>query len=386
MNQSFHTHYQKQNRESPKQIRSFLAAMVKHQASDLYLTVNSPAALNIQGELKRLGQTELTADVLQAWVRQLLTDQEHQIYMKEREINKGLSIEGIGRFRLNAYFQRGSVSMVIRYIRANVLNPDSLKIPIVLKSLIMQRSGLLLFVGATGAGKSTSMASLLEYRNQRVGGHILTIEDPIEFTFTHGKSIISQREVGTDTLSYHNAMREAMREAPSIIMVGEIRDTETMEAVMGFADTGHLALSTLHATNTIQALERMLYLYPSNQKQRVLMDLSLNLKGIIAQRLVRGLDNQRHLTTEILINTPYVAELIRKGDFQALPEVLAKGSSDGMQTFDQSLYQHYQDGIISREDAMDHATSRNNMLHQVSFNAPTHQKNSQSQDSLPDLV
>ncbi|MGV6808802.1 MAG: PilT/PilU family type 4a pilus ATPase [bacterium] len=386
MNTSLHTHYQKQNRESPKQIRSFLAAMVKHQASDLYLTVNSPAALNIQGELKRLGQTELTADILQAWVRQLLTDQEHQVYMKEREINKGLSIEGIGRFRLNAYFQRGSVSMVIRYIRANVLNPDSLKIPIVLKSLIMQRSGLLLFVGATGAGKSTSMASLLEYRNQRAGGHILTIEDPIEFTFTHGKSIISQREVGTDTLNYHNAMREAMREAPSVIMVGEIRDTETMEAVMGFADTGHLALSTLHATNTIQALERMLYLYPVNQKQRVLMDLSLNLKGIIAQRLVRGLDNQRHLTTEILINTPYVAELIRKGDFQALPDVLAKGSSDGMQTFDQSLYQHYQEGIISREDAMEHATSRNNMLHQVSFNTPNHQVNNQSQNSLPDLV
>lgn len=386
MHQNLHTHYHKQNKESPKQVRSFLAAMVKHQASDLYLTVNSPAALNIQGELKRLGQTPLTAELLQAWVRQLLTDQEHQVYMKEREINKGFSIDGIGRFRLNAYFQRGSVSMVIRYIRANILDPDSLKIPIVLKSLIMQRSGLLLFVGATGAGKSTSMASLLEYRNKQVGGHILTIEDPIEFTFDHGKSIISQREVGTDTLSYHNAMREAMREAPSVIMVGEIRDSETMEAVMGFADTGHLALSTLHATNTIQALERMLYLYPVNQKQRVLMDLSLNLKGIIAQRLVRGLDNQRHLTTEILINTPYVAELIRNGDFQALPDVLAKGSSDGMQTFDQSLYQHYQDGIISREDAMEHATSRNNMLHQVNFNHQTTKSPNLNQDGLPDLV
>jgi twitching motility protein PilU len=386
MHQNLHTHYHKQNKESPKQVRSFLAAMVKHQASDLYLTVNSPAALNIQGELKRLGQTPLTAELLQAWVRQLLTDQEHQVYMKEREINKGFSIDGIGRFRLNAYFQRGSVSMVIRYIRANILDPDSLKVPIVLKSLIMQRSGLLLFVGATGSGKSTSMASLLEYRNKQVGGHILTIEDPIEFTFDHGKSIISQREVGTDTLSYHNAMREAMREAPSVIMVGEIRDSETMEAVMGFADTGHLALSTLHATNTIQALERMLYLYPVNQKQRVLMDLSLNLKGIIAQRLVRGLDNQRHLTTEILINTPYVAELIRNGDFQALPDVLAKGSSDGMQTFDQSLYQHYQDGIISREDAMEHATSRNNMLHQVNFNHQITKSPNLNQDGLPDLV
>jgi len=386
MHQNLHTHYHKKNEESPKQVRSFLAAMVKHQASDLYLTVNSPAALNIQGELKRLGQTPLTAELLQSWVRQLLTDQEHQVYMKEREVNKGFSIEGIGRFRLNAYFQRGSVSMVIRYIRANILDPDSLKIPLVLKSLIMQRSGLLLFVGATGSGKSTSMASLLEYRNKQVGGHILTIEDPIEFTFDHGKSIISQREVGTDTLSYHNAMREAMREAPSVIMVGEIRDSETMEAVMGFADTGHLALSTLHATNTIQALERMLYLYPVNQKQRVLMDLSLNLKGIIAQRLVRGLDNQRHLTTEILINTPYVAELIRNGDFQMLPDVLAKGSTDGMQTFDQSLYQHYQAGIISREDAMEHATSRNNMLHQVNFNHQTNKSTNLTQEGLPDLV
>jgi twitching motility protein PilU len=350
------------------QIESYLHAMVKYGASDLYLTTRMPAALNIQGELKRLGSDVLDSEALHSLIQQLMTEEEQQTYIQQRELNKGVELPDIARFRVNCYFQRGDMATVIRYIRSEIPDPETLDLPTVLKSLIMQRSGLLLFVGATGSGKSTSMASLLQYRNQNRDGHILTIEDPIEFTFEHGKSIISQREVGTDTLSYANAMREAMREAPNVIMVGEIRDTETMDAVMGFADTGHLAISTLHATNTVQALERMLYLYPGEKKQQVLMDLSLNLKGIVAQRLIKGKDGQRYLAAEILINTPYVSELIRNGQFQDLKDVLEKGASDGMQTFDQSLHQHYRNGKISRSEAMEHASSQNNMRHQMSFN------------------
>lgn len=365
-------------------IQSFLQAMVKHQASDLYITAYSPAALNIQGELKRLGSEAFTQEVLANLAQQLLSPEEYQQYQLQLEMNKGIEIPNLGRFRVNCYFQRGNMSMVIRHIRSEILAPESLNLPAVLKSLVLNRTGLLLFVGATGSGKSTSMASLLQYRNQRMGGHILTIEDPIEFTFEHGKSIFSQREVGTDTLSYKNAMREAMREAPSVIMVGEIRDTETMESVMGFADTGHLAISTLHATNTIQALERMLYLYPSEQKHRVLMDLSLNLKGIVAQRLILGNDGRRHLAAEVLINTPYVAELIRNGQFQDLKEVLEKGSSEGMQTFDQSLLYLYRDAHITKEEAMENATSPNNLRHQISF---AEQRDKESSDNrLPTLM
>lgn len=206
---------------------------------------------------------------------------------------------------MNLYFQRGEVSMVIRHIRNRVANPDDLGLPNVLKQMVMGRDGLILFVGTTGSGKSTSMAALIQYRNERHHGHILTIEDPIEYTFTHGQSIIGQREVGFDTLSYSNAMREAMREAPDMIMVGEARDLETMDAVLGFADTGHLVLSTLHAANAVQALERILYMFPGDTKSRLLMDLSLNLRCVIAQRLVPGLEEGKvHLVTEVLINTP----------------------------------------------------------------------------------
>ena len=213
------------------------------------------------------------------------------------------------------------------------------------------------------------MASLIQFRNENHFGHILTIEDPIEYTFRHGKSIIGQREVGFDTLSYANAMREAMREAPDMIMVGEVRDTETMDAVLGFADTGHLVLSTLHATNVIQALERMLYLFPSENKGRVLMDLSLNLRGIVAQRLIPDDKDGLHLAAEVLVNTPYVAELIRTGQFGELKSIIAKGTVDGMQTFDQALYQLYSDKHISKVTALEYAGSRNDLEWQINFGA-----------------
>ena len=254
-----------------------------------------------------------------------------------------------------------------------------------LKDLVMKKEGLFLFVGSTGAGKSTSMASLIQYRNQRDAGHILTIEDPIEFTYRHDKSIIGQREVGFDTHSYENAMREAMREAPDVIMVGEIRSTTTVEAAMGFADTGHLVISTLHATNSIQALERLIYLLPLEQKERVLMDLSLNLNAIIAQRLIPSLDGRYALATEVLVNSPFSAEVIRKGRMSELKDIIEKGSADGMHSFDQSLAELFKNGKISRENALEYASSKNNLEWMLSFDSKADQSSSRSINSKPIL-
>ncbi|UJS25511.1 PilT/PilU family type 4a pilus ATPase [Thiothrix winogradskyi] len=355
--------------EAELRITPMLNMMVKQNASDLYLTTGAHATIKMRGQLKRISREPMKPGNIRQLAEEILTATEIEAFFTDRELNKGFSLKGIGRFRMNFYFQRGEVSMVIRHIRSDIRSPDELKLPEVLKKLVMQKEGMLLFVGSTGSGKSTSMASLIQHRNEHHSGHILTIEDPIEYTFRHGKSIIGQREVGFDTLSYANAMREAMREAPDMIMVGEVRDTETMDAVLGFADTGHLVLSTLHATNVIQALERMLYLFPSENKNRVLMDLSLNLRGIVAQRLIPDEQDGLHLAAEVLVNTPYVAELIRTGQFGELKDIIAKGSVDGMQTFDQALYQLYTDSYISKTVALEYAGSRNDLEWQINFGA-----------------
>jgi twitching motility protein PilU len=345
----------------------YLEAMVKREASDIFLTTGAYATIKVMGEMEVISKNKLMPGVIAAFAKELLSDKEWTIFRRTKEMNKGVSVKDLGRFRVNVYFQRGEVSMVIRYVRSDIKPPEELGLPEVLKDLVMKKEGLFLFVGSTGAGKSTSMASLIQYRNQRHAGHILTIEDPIEFTYRHDKSIIGQREVGFDTLSYENAMREAMREAPDVIMVGEIRSTATVDAAMGFADTGHLVISTLHATNTTQALERLIYLLPSEQKSRVLMDLSLNLSAIIAQRLIKGSDGRYALATEVLVNTPFTSEVISKGQFQDLKDIIAKGSIDGMHTFDQSLAELYKNGKISRQDALDYATSKNNLEWMLNF-------------------
>lgn len=345
-----------------------LHMMVKQQASDIYLTTGAHASIKVRGSLRKISKDPMRPGNIRQLAEEVLTSGEMEAFFTTREFNKGVALKGIGRFRMNLYFQRGEVSMVIRHIRSNIASPDDLALPGVLKELVMRRDGLILFVGSTGSGKSTSMASLIQYRNERHCGHILTIEDPIEYTFRHGQSIIGQREVGFDTLSYANAMREAMREAPDMIMVGEARDASTMGAVLGFADTGHLVLSTLHAINVVQALERILYLFGAEDKNRVLMDLSLNLRGIVAQRLVPSENgNELHLAAELLVNTPYVSELIRKGHFNDLPEVIEKGTSDGMVSFDQSLYRLLREKKISRHSALEYATSRNNLEWQINF-------------------
>jgi len=350
-------------------ITPYLEAMVKREASDLYLTTGAHASLKIMGHLEHLTQSKLKPGVIASFVKEMLTDKEWDKFHETKEMNKGLSVRELGRFRVNMYFQRSEVSMVIRYVRSDIAAPEALGLPEILKKQVMKKEGLFLFVGSTGAGKSTSMASLIQYRNEREAGHILTIEDPIEFTFSHDKSIIGQREVGFDTLSYGNAMREAMREAPDVIMVGEIRSTETVDAAMGFADTGHLVISTLHATNTIQALERLIHLLPSEQKGRVLMDLSLNLRAVVAQRLVPDVNGRYALATEVLINTPFCAEVIRKGNMQEIKEIIDKGAVDGMHSFDQSLVELYKNGKITKENALENATSRNNLDWMLSFDS-----------------
>ena len=238
-------------------IKSYLNAMVKYDASDLYLTTGAKASIKISGGLKHITNNTMGPGVIAALAKDLMSDEEWKVFRETKEMNKGVSIRDVGRFRVNAYHQRGEVSMVVRYVRSEILPPEKLGLPDILKSLVMKKEGLLLFVGSTGAGKSTSMASLIQYRNERHAGHMLTIEDPIEFVFRHDKSIIGQREVGFDTLSYASAMREAMREAPDVVMVGEVRDTETVEAAMGFADTGHLVITTLHATSATPPNRRL---------------------------------------------------------------------------------------------------------------------------------
>jgi len=366
----------------------YLEAMVKREASDIYLTTGAHATLKVMGNLEQISKNKLMPGVIAAFAKELLSDKEWTVFRRTKEMNKGVSVKDLGRFRVNVYFQRGEVSMVIRYVRSDILAPEDLGLPEVLKEIVMKKEGLFLFVGSTGAGKSTSMASLIQYRNQRHAGHILTIEDPIEFTYRHDKSIIGQREVGFDTLCYENAMREAMREAPDVIMVGEIRSTATVDPAMGFADTGHLVISTLHATNTIQALERLIYLLPSDQKDRVLMDLSLNLSAIVAQRLVRSVDGGYALATEVMVNSPFSSEVIRKGDFQDLKVIIEKGGVDGMHTFDQSLSELFKNGTISRQEALDNATSKNNLEWMLSFDSQdgTRNKSTTSKPALSGVL
>lgn len=365
-------------------IQSYLNAMVTHNASDLYLTTGANAAVKVRGGLKHITNNRMEPGAIAALAEDLMTKEEWLTFCTTKEMNKGIAVRDVGRFRVNAYHQRGEVSMVIRYVRSEILPPESLGLPDILKSMVMKKEGLLLFVGSTGAGKSTSMASLIQYRNERHAGHMLTIEDPIEFIFRHDKSIIGQREVGFDTLSYSSAMTEAMREAPDVVMVGEVRNTETVEAAMGFADTGHLVITTLHATSTTQAIDRLLYLFPKEHKQRVLMDLSLNLRGIVAQRLIKGKKGQLVLATEVLINTPFISEVIRSGETQQLKELIEKGAGDGMHSFDQSLVALYKSGVISKEEAAENATSRNNLEWRINFEDKAETNSQLSQDSFSD--
>lgn len=285
------------------------------------------------------------------------------------ELNMGLSIPQVGRFRINLFRQRGDISMVVRYIQSKIPSMEQLNLPPILKSIVMELRGLVLVVGATGSGKSTTLAAMIDYRNENQSGHILTIEDPIEFIHQHKKSIVDQREVGIDTMSYDNALVNAMREAPDVILIGEVRERSTMKQAIAYAETGHLCISTLHANNAYQTMDRIINFFPEDARKQVLMDLSLNLRAIISLRLVPGVNNQRMAAVELLLNTPYVADLIEKGKIDDIKEAMERSTEQGMQTFDQALLKLYRSGAISMENAIKYADSKNNVSLQIRLNS-----------------
>jgi twitching motility protein PilU len=345
----------------------YLKLMSEKEASDMFFTTGAPPSIKIQGVIKPVSKTILEPGMVRKLAYTLLNERQIQTFEDQLELNLGVSRVGMGRFRVNIYMQRGEPSMVIRYIKSKIPKIDELGLPQVLKGLVNEKNGLILMVGATGSGKSTTLAAMIEHRNSSSSGHILTIEDPIEFVYEHNKCIVGQREIGLDTHSYENALREAMREAPDVILIGEIRDLETMEAGITYADTGHLCLSTLHAVNANQALDRIINLFPPEQKNQILMDLSLNLKAIISQRLVPAKSGGRVAAVEVLVNTPYISELIRKGDMSSIKEIMEKSGKAGMQTFDQSLFTLYKAGRIDLQDALSYADSRTNLEWKINF-------------------
>ena len=339
-----------------------LALMVEKNASDLYLTVGSPPAIKIDGRAVSIGNEILKSGQILALAKEILGIERLQEFQHEKEINMAISAPGIGRFRVNGFFQRGELSFVLRAIKTQIPSLEQLRLPPVLKELAMTSRGLVLFVGATGSGKSTSLASMIQYRNQNSAGHILTIEDPIEFLHKNAKSIVNQREVGIDTLSYERALENALREAPDVILIGEVRSRSTMDHAIAYAETGHLCMSTLHANNANQAIERIINFFPEDRKRQLLMDLSLNLRAVISQRLlpIKG-QGGRVAAMEVLINTPAIADLIHKGEVGLLKEAMARTNDVGMQTFDQSLLHLFMEDIVEYDDALRAADSQNDL-------------------------
>ena len=350
-----------------KLLEPYLKIMAEKQASDLFFITGAPPNMKLDGKTNAIAKNPFKPGQVQKLAYSLLTDEQIMDFEINRELNLGFTLLDVGRFRVNIFLQRSEVSMVIRYIKWIIPGLDELGLPQVLKKIVMEKTGLVLVVGSTGSGKSTTLASMLNYRNQREGGHFLTIEDPIEFVFRHDKAIISQREVGIDTLTYENALREALREAPEVIMIGEARDRETMQAAINFADTGHLCLTTLHAVNSNQAMDRIMNMFPTDMREQLLMDMSLNLRAVVSQRLVPAMDGKLACVVEVMMNSPYIAELLREGNFNEIKEVMEKGDSVGMQTFDQSLYDLYKADKISIKNALTYADSSTNLEWKINF-------------------
>ncbi|HHL19801.1 MAG TPA: PilT/PilU family type 4a pilus ATPase [Thiothrix sp.] len=339
----------------------YLKILVRNDGSDLYLTVDAPPVAKFQGMLKPIEKKRLTREDLTQLAHNVMNEEQRTAFEKKPEMNLALSIEGIGRFRINIYQQRNNVAMVIRNIKVEIPHIDDLGLPEVLKTVIMEKRGLIMFIGGTGSGKSTSLAALIDYRNRTASGHIITIEDPVEYIHPHKKSIISQREVGVDTDSYEDALHNTLRQAPDVILIGEVRTEETMEHALTFAETGHLCLTTLHANNANQALDRIINFFTEERHNQLLLDLSLNIKAFISQRLVPTIDGKRVAAIEILLGTQLIRELIQKGDIGAIKEVMEKSEESGMQTFDSHLFKLYKQGIISFEAALSNADSPNNL-------------------------
>ena len=339
-------------------LQDYLRTMVKAGASDLFITVAAPPVVKVQGSFKALTRTALDAQGTRALAYSVLSEAQIQSFEMTLECDMSLDLPNIGRFRVNVFWQRGAVALVVRYIRFEIPDLATIGLPPVLGDIAMLKRGLVLVCGPAGSGKSTTLASMLSHRNSNAQGHILTIEDPIEFVHPHRRSLVNQREVGMDTLSFHDALRHAMREAPDVIMVGEIRDSQTMQHAMSYADSGHLCMSTLHANSANQAIQRVINFFPQDVRHQVLQDLSLSLRAVVGQRLITNVQGQLVPALEVMVVTPYIADLIFKGQIDEIKSAMAKGADQGMSTFDNSLYNLYTAGQITREQAIDYADSK----------------------------
>ncbi|HQS01855.1 MAG: type IV pili twitching motility protein PilT [Halothiobacillus sp. 24-54-40] len=343
-------------------VQGLLRKAVDLDASDLFVTVGAPPSAKINGEIVHLSETPLSVNHTQMLVRSIMNDKQVASFEETREANFAISLPGIARFRVNAFMQRGSVGMVLRMIRSDVPNFAELLLPKILEDISMTKRGLVIFVGATSSGKSTSLAAMLDFRNEHSKGHIVTIEDPIEYVHRHKGCLVTQREVGVDTESFESALKNTLRQAPDVILIGEIRDRDTMDHAVAFAETGHLCLATLHANNTNQALDRIINFFPEERRHQLLMDLSLNLKSVISQRLLRKEDGVGRVpAVEVLINTPLIGDLIFKGDVHEIKEVMKRSREHGMQTFDQALLDLYDQGQVSYPEALRNADSQNDL-------------------------
>jgi twitching motility protein PilU len=348
--------------QAMKFIYDLLRAMVAKKASDLFITAGFPPALKIDGRVTPVSNQTLTPQHTVELARSVMNDKQAEEFEATKECNFAVSPAGIGRFRVNAFVQQARVGMVFRTITTDIPKFDDLGLPVVLKDVVMSKRGIVLFVGGTGSGKSTSMAALIGYRNENSHGHIVTIEDPIEYVHEHRGCVITQREVGVDTESWHAALKNTLRQAPDVILIGEIRDRETMDHAIAFAETGHLCMGTLHANSANQALDRVINFFPEERRSQLLMDLSLNIRAIVSQRLIPKKEGKgRAAAVEILLNSPLISDLVFKGEVHEIKSIMAKSRELGMQTFDQHLFELYENGSISYEDALRNADSVNEL-------------------------
>jgi twitching motility protein PilU len=352
------------------QLSDFLTLMADRKASDVFLSPGAPPSIKVAGNTLHVGESPLSTEDVHGMAYSVMSERQQKEFEATLEMNLALGMGDIGRFRINVYRQRGQVAMAVRYISSEIPGIAQLNLPLLLQDLVMQPRGLILAVGSTGSGKSTTLASMIDYRNRSRTGHILTIEEPIEYLHRHQQSVVDQREVGLDTLSYANALKNAMREAPDVILIGEIRDRETMQAAISYAETGHLCLSTLHANNANQALDRILNFFPEAAHAQLLTDLSMNLRAVISQRLLRSVQGGRIPAVEILLSTPYVSDLILKGELALIKDAMKQGIEHGMLTFDESLYRLYAAGWITYTEAIENADSRTDLALRVRLHGP----------------
>ena len=356
--------------QASKFVNDLLRLMVSRNGSDLFLTSDFPPAINVDGKVTKVSPQPLTGQHTMALARAVMNDKQSGEFERTKECNFAISPQGIGRFRVNAFVQQGNVGLVMRTIPQTLPTIDALNLPKVLKDISMTKRGLVIFVGATGSGKSTSLAAMVDYRNENSFGHIITIEDPVEFVHPHKNCIVTQREVGIDTEGWEAALKNTLRQAPDVILMGEIRDRETMEHAVAFAETGHLCMATLHANSANQALDRIINFFPEERRAQLLMDLSLNLKGLVSQRLLPRQEGKgRVAAVEIMLNSPLIADLIFKGEVAEIKEVMKRSREQGMQTFDQSLFDLYEARSVTYEDALRNADSVNDLRLQIKLNS-----------------